>query len=132
MDLSKFKIKKSASDIETHHVFLDTLAHSREAELGISEKKFEVPLSKTIIYLMFGIFFFLAIGLFSKTFYLQIINGEKLYTLSENNKGNIDLISPERGIVYDKNLKRLVLNSPAYDLVCNKKNFYDAKAQSVQ
>ncbi len=40
MDINKYKIKKSNADIETHHVFLDTLAHSKEEEMGIFEKKF--------------------------------------------------------------------------------------------
>ncbi len=119
----RYKIKESGGDIETHHVFLDKLAKSKEEESGISEKKFEVPLNKKIIYVLFGFFFFLTVILFSKTFYLQIINGKQLYIISENNKGRVDLIRPERGIIYDKNLKKLVLNSPAYDLVCDKRNF---------
>src|SRR3989344_5232965 len=119
---NKYKIKEGAGDIETHHVFLDTLAHSKEAELGISEKKFEVPLSKNLIYFLFAFFFLDAAGLFSKTFYLQIIEGKDLHAASESNKGRISIINPERGIIYDINGKKLVTNAPDFDLICDKKN----------
>ncbi|MFA6190101.1 MAG: penicillin-binding protein 2 [Candidatus Staskawiczbacteria bacterium] len=118
-----YKIKKSNVDIEPHEVFLDKLAQSKEEELGLSEKKFEVPIKERISHILFGIFFILAIILFSKVFYLQIISGKKLHTQAENNKGSVNLIVPIRGIVYDKNMKKLVLNSPAYDLICDRAYF---------
>ncbi len=118
---NKYKIKKAGGSIETHEVFLDKLAKIKEEELGISEKKFEVPVSEKIVYALFFIFFIVAATLFLKTFYLQTILGKELYTLSENNKGSIALIRPERGIIYDKNLKKLVSNSPAFDLLCDKR-----------
>ena len=127
-----YKIKKSEGDIETHHIFLDTLAHQREEELGISEKKFEVPLSKQMIYLFFGFFVVAASILFFKTGYLQIINGNQLYRTSENNKGRIDLVSSERGIMYDSKGQKLVLNSPDFDLTCDKRNFSDSNPESLK
>jgi len=131
MDIGKYNIKKSEGDIETHHIFLDTLAHQREEESGISEKKFEVKIKERLIYIMFGAFFLLALVLFSKTFYLQTVEGQKLYTQSQNNKGRISLITPERGIIYDSKGKKLVSNYPAYDLVCDKRNFVQGAPQSV-
>ena len=109
--------------MELHEVFLDKLAHDREEELGISEIKFEVPLKEKIPYVLFGIFFLLAVVLFSKTFYLQIFEGKKLYTAAENNKGSSNIVMPERGIIYDKNFKKLVSNSPVFDLVCDRAHF---------
>lgn len=119
----RYKIKESIGNIETHEVFLDTLAHSREEEFGLTEKKFEVQIKGKIIFVIFGIFFIITSIFFAKTFYLQIFEGEKFYAISQNNKGKISLVRPERGIVYDKNFKKLVTNSPAYDLVCDKRNF---------
>jgi penicillin-binding protein 2 len=127
-----YNIKKSQGDLETHHVFLDTLAKNKEEELGISEKKFEVPLNKKLIYVLFLLFFLSSVILFSKTFYLQIINGKRLYVMGENNKGKIDEVVPERGIIYDKNLTKLVVNAPAYDLVCDKRNFFTVPATASQ
>lgn len=118
-----YKVKKSTFDIEPHEVFLDTLAHSEEEELGLSEKKFEVPIKERISYILFSIFFILALMLFVKIFYFQIFEGKKLYTQAENNKGGVNSILPARGIIYDKNGKQLITNSPAYDLVCDRAYF---------
>jgi penicillin-binding protein 2 len=119
-----YKIKNSNIDIEPHEVFLDKLARYEEEKLGLSEKKFEVPLKEKISYVLFGIFFLLAMILFLKIFYFQIFQGKKLYTEAENNKVGVNLIVPIRGIIYDKNMTKLVLNSPAYDLVCDRAQFY--------
>jgi len=118
-----YKVKNSSADVELHEVFLDKLAHKREEDLGISEIKFEVPLKERISYILFGIFLLLAIVLISKTFYFQIFSGKKLYVAAENNKGSSNIIVPERGIIYDKNFKKLVSNSPVFDLVCDRAHF---------
>lgn len=118
-----YRLKNYGFDIEPHEVFLDTLAHQEEEKLGISEKKFEVPLKERISYIVFSVFLLLAIILFSKTFYLQIIQGDKMLVSAENNKGSTNIIVPERGVIYDKNLKKLVSNSPAFDLVCDRAHF---------
>lgn len=119
----RFKVKKIFADVEPHEIFLDTLARSKEEELGISEKKLEVPLKEKISYFLMGLFFIFAVILFIKTFYFQINQGNRLFVAAENNKGSASLIIPERGIIYDKNLKKLVSNSPAFDLVCQRSRF---------
>jgi len=124
-----YKVKNSSMDVELHEVFLDKLAHKKEEDLGISEIKFEVPLKERISYILFGIFLLLAIILFSKTFYLQIFSGKKLYVAAENNKGSSNIIMPERGVIYDKNLKKLVSNSPVFDLVCDRAHFSFSSGQ---
>ena len=123
MNWNKYKIRKAIEDIETHEVFLDKIAHIKEEELGLSEKRFEVKIKEGVIFTIFGLFFIFTLVLFFKTFYLQVFEGSALHNIAENNKGKISLIRPERGIIYDKNLKKVVLNSPAYDLTCDKRNF---------
>ena len=120
---NRYKVKDSSGNIETHEVFLDNLVKRKEGELGFSEKKLEVLLKEKIIYAFFVVFLLLTLIFFVKIFYLQIIEGKKFYTAAENNKGRISLIRPERGIIYDRNLKKLVLNSPVFDLVCDIRNF---------
>jgi penicillin-binding protein 2 len=117
------KIKNFNTGIEPHEVFLDKLAHKEEEALGISEIKFEVPLKEKISYILFAFFLILIFVLFSKAFYFQVIQGDKMYIAAENNKGSATLVIPERGIIYDKNLKKLVSNSPVFDLVCDKSKF---------
>jgi len=130
MFYNKYKVKKSFGDIEANEIFLDKLAQVKEEELGITEKKLEVPLQEKISYILM-IFFLLIAGVFlTKTLYLQIFEGKKLYTAAENNKGNESLILPERGIVYDSNMKKLVSNSPAYDLLCDRRFFSNSSNET--
>jgi len=130
--IEKYKIKKLVNEIETHDVFLDTLAHQKEREFGISEKKLEIKIKEKIIYSIFSLFFIISAIFFLKTFNLQIFEGDKFYAISQNNKGRINLVRPERGVIYDKNFKKLVLNSPAYDLICDRRNFSQYNPQSIK
>ena len=127
-----YRVKNSVGDIEPHEVFLDNLAKRKEEELGISEKKLEVLLKERIIYIIFIIFLFLVSIFFIKTFYLQVVDGKKLFTSAQNNKGRISLIRPERGIIYDRNLKKLVSNSPVFDLICDRRNFNSSSSEAVK
>ena len=59
--LKNKKIKtKLREDIEPHEILLDSLAKKKEEELGISGKKFEVPLFKRVFqgFFYFSILFF--------------------------------------------------------------------------
>ena len=133
MDIgSKYKIKEPEGSLETHEVFLDTLAHQKEAEFGFSERKFEVKIKERVIYAILGLFVVCASVLFTRTAYLQMFEGGKLYSMSENNKGTINLLHSERGIIYDKNFKKLVVNAPAYDLLCDRKDFLTSNPDSIR
>lgn len=123
MQRLSYKVKKAYADVEPHEIFLDTLAQKNEEELGISEKKFEVPLKEKISYILFCIFLLLCMTLLCKIVYFQLFQGKNLLIAAENNKGSANLIIPERGIFYDKNLTKLVSNSPAFDFVCKTELF---------
>jgi penicillin-binding protein 2 len=129
---NKYKVKNSVGNIETHEVFLDDLAKRKEEELGLSEKKLEVLLREKIIYALFFVFLLFASVLFIRIFYWQVINGKNLYVSAQNNKGRISLIRPERGIIYDKNFKKLVSNSPVFDLVCDRRNIDDSVSGTIK
>ncbi len=132
MDFNKYKISNIRADIEPHEVFLDKLAKNKEEELGITQKKLEVPLQEKLAYVIFGIFVIAVILLFAKVFYLQVVQGENLAILSENNRFRIQFIRPERGVVYDNNLKQLVFNSPAFDLICDKRDLFTLSLDSAK
>lgn len=120
---NKKRFKNFSIDIEPHEVFLDKLAHREEEKMGISEKKLEVPLKERVAYILFAFFLIVIFTFFSKAFYLQIIEGDKMFVAAENNKGSASLVIPDRGIIYDKNLKKLVSNSATFDFVCDISNF---------
>src|SRR4030043_703057 len=106
--------------IEPQEIFLDRLAQQKEKELGISEKRFEVPLSKKIIK---GLFFFILLAIFSlfaRTFYFQVLENDKYSALANENKFIIYSIGSERGVIYDSQGEQLVFNKPSFDLILNK------------
>jgi penicillin-binding protein 2 len=54
--------------------------------------------------------------IFLRLFYLQVIQGEELRRLSENNCIRLQSTDPSRGLIFDRNGIRLVDNRPAFDL----------------
>jgi penicillin-binding protein 2 len=54
--------------------------------------------------------------LFVRLFYLQVIKGDELRRLSENNCIRLQSTDPPRGLIYDRNGVLLVDNRPSFDL----------------
>lgn len=105
-------------DIEPHEVLLDSLAEKKEEQLGLSEKRFEVPLLRKIIQ-GFLVFCFLVMSfLLFKTFQFQVVEGKDFVQQAERNKFIVRQIQAERGVIYDRNMEQLVFNRSTFDLVC--------------
>lgn len=107
---------RRAPDIEPQETLLDNLAKKKEEELGISEKKFETPLSRWTLQGFLILAFILFFILFFRTFQLQILEGGKYSALAKENKFVIYQIRAERGVIYDRNGVQLVFNRPSFDL----------------
>jgi len=130
-DFKKRKINHSF-DLEPQEILLDKLAQKQAEDLGISERKFEVPLSKNVLRFIYLIFLVLISLLFYRTFQLQVIEGKQLSVLSENNKFIIYQIKASRGVIYDKRMEQLVFNKASFDLVCNKNNLPKEESERVK
>ncbi len=122
-DVGSKKVKRGSREtIEPEEVFLDNLAQKKEEELGISEKKFEVPLSKKILQGLYFLCIFLILILFAKSFYFQIIQGKDFLQKAKDNAERFIFNRPDRGVIYDKNGKLLVSNIPSFDLVLDRRD----------
>ena len=119
LQLSKFKIKKFEREIEPQEILLDSLAQKKEKEMGVSGRRLEFPLSQKILRGFWFLFLVLIFVLLARTFQLNVLEGEALVQLSEENKFAIRLIQAGRGVIYDENLKQLVSNKPSFDFVCD-------------
>ena len=120
------------SDIQLEEVFLDKLAQKKEQELGNSENKFEVPLSKKIFQGFYLILVVLILFLFGKTFYLQVIEGDNFLILAEQNRIKTLLIQPERGVIYDRAMNQLVWNVASFDLILDRRDFPITEKEQVK
>lgn len=122
-DLGNKKVKlDSRETIHPEEVFLDNLAQKEEEESGLSEKKFEVLLSKRILQSFFLLCLFFISILFIKTFYFQIIQGGKFNLQAKENTERFYFERGDRGVIYDTNGKLLVSNIPSFDLVLDKRD----------
>ncbi len=128
--LSK-KLKKKAN-IEPQEIFLDKLAQKREIELGISEKKLEVPLSKRILQGFLIFITILILAFLAKTFHLQILEHKKFLALAEGNKFIVHSIQASRGVIYDSKGEQLVFNKPNYDLFFDKGKFPQFSSEDLK
>ncbi|MFH1192437.1 MAG: penicillin-binding protein 2 [bacterium] len=62
---------------------------------------------------------FFVLGLFiltARVWFIQIANGEYYSSIAEGNRIRIKSIKPQRGIIFDKNYKPLVINVPSFSL----------------
>lgn len=117
--LDKLKISKFKREIELHEILLDTLSQKKEKEIGISEKKLEIPISGRILFAAWLGILILLLVFWGRTFQLQIIDGKLLSLQSEKNKFVVGTIKAERGVIYDKNFTQLVYNKPSFNFICD-------------
>lgn len=129
--LGRRKIKfKSRETIEPQEVLLDRLAQHKEVEMGISEKKLEVPLNSKILRIFYSVSVILFLVLFGVTFYLEVIRGSEYSRLSKDNSQRIIYSRLDRGVIYDSKLEQLVFNIPSFDLVLDKRDLPQDSAVS--
>jgi penicillin-binding protein 2 len=125
----KNKKVRYAQDLEPHEALLDRLAERKEEEIGISSRKFEVPLSQRTLQGFLIISVLLFVFLFAKTFQMQVIEGKHYQALAQENKFIISQLQAERGIIYDRNGQPLVYNIPSFDLIANKLNLPESEME---
>ncbi len=122
----------SKQDIEPQEIFLDRLAQKKEAELGISEKRFEVPLSKKILQGVLFSFIIIILLFFAKTFQFQVFENNKFLAKAQENKFIIHSIQAARGVVYDSKGEQLVFNKPSFDLILDKRDFPKSDTEKIK
>ena len=116
-DFKRRKIQRMPS-LEPQEILLDKLAKKKAEEVGISERRLEVPLSGGVLRLTYLLFFISVLILLNRTIQLQIIQGKEFSDLAERNKFIIYQIKATRGVIYDQNMEQIVFNQPSFNLLC--------------
>ncbi len=131
--LKKLKIKdRNKQDIEPQEVFLDNMAQRKERELGIPERKLEVPVSEKILKGFFFFIILIIIGFFIKTFQFQVLGYDKYSVLSDDNEFIISSIMAARGVIYDSQGNQLVFNKSRFDLVLDKEKLPEDDSERLR
>ena len=108
--------KINSNPLEIEEIFLDDFLKKRKDNPEVMARKIEFPLKKKT-FLFFLIFnFFVLIFILAYAFNLQILNYQKYDELSLKNKFLNLKIKSERGIIYDRNMKQLVVNEVSFSL----------------
>ena len=128
----KRKTFKEDFSLEPQEILLDKLAQKQAGELGISERKLEVPLSKNTLRFFYLISLVLISLLFYRTLQLQVVEGDRFSVLAEGNKFITYQIQAVRGVIYDNNFEQLVFNKPSFDLICYRNQLPEDDLQRIK
>lgn len=99
------------SEISPDEIFLDS-QNLADFDTDQLEGRIEKPVSRSSILLMSLTFFLLFGFLVYKIFNLQVVSGEDLRAMSENNNLRHSVIFAARGNIYDRNGELLAWNQP--------------------
>ncbi len=106
-----FKKKTTLPIIDPDEVFLD----SRNLPLFNTQQfegQLEKPIAKHVLYLFVGAFSLVLLVFLGKIFNLQISQGQTFAERSERNTLRHTPLSPQRGVIYDRNGVELAWNDP--------------------
>ena len=104
----RFRPKKKRI-VELDEILLD-VSNLPSFNTGRMEGRRELPIRPFNIYLVGVCFVLVALAFFGKIFHLQVTEGAKFRTISENNSVNTNVIIAERGVVFDRRDEPLIWN----------------------
>jgi penicillin-binding protein 2 len=97
------------SSLSPDEIFLDSEnipGFSRERFEGVIEK----PIGRGAVYSFAALLLVFGLGLFSRTWWLQVVRGQELRERAENNYIEKTYIEPPRGLIYDRTGVPIVTN----------------------
>lgn len=118
----KKKNKFTAGLISPDEVFLDS-KNIPNFDSGQFEGRMEQSISSRVYLFMTVVFLLSGFFLISRVSYLQIAKGADFADRAENNHLRFIYLSPERGLIYDRNEEVLAWNNPAFRLILKKEAF---------
>ena len=107
--LRRFFNTKTNREIEPDEIFLDS-SNLPEFDRHQFEGRLERPIGKRVYYLVMGAFLCIGILYMGRIGLLQIVRGETLARISENNHLQHNVVFAERGVLYDRTGAELAWN----------------------
>jgi penicillin-binding protein 2 len=103
------KIKDRIKDIDPDEIFLDA-ENLPQFDTNQFEGRIEKAISPVTFWVFGSVIMLIFILFFSRSFELQVTNGQKYFERSENNRLKNVLVFSNRGVIYDRNEKKLAWN----------------------
>lgn len=119
--MSSYFIKQKREEVDFEEILLD----EKNKDSGKIDNYFDSRKIKNLQ----KIFLLVVAVLFSQLAYLQIIKGDFYSSISEKNYIRNTQIRSARGIIYDRNMSRIVYNIPVFDLVITPADFFKDREQ---
>lgn len=110
------------------HAFSDYILEGKAVK---TRNAFSSSLDITSFFPLFVLFTICAV-LVLRLVYLQLLRGEYYKLLSNENRTRTKIISAPRGIIFDRNSKPLVRNSPAFKIIEGKKVIWMNKDEALK
>ena len=104
----KFRSRKKRF-VDLDEILLD-VSNLPSFNTGRMEGRRELPIRPINVYLIGVCFIIVALAFFGKIFHLQVTEGAKFRTISDNNSVNTSVIIAERGVVFDRRDEPLIWN----------------------
>lgn len=111
------KINRDKREIDPQETLLDSLAQRKDS---FGQKRFEVPLHKGVVLLVFAIFGLTILVLGGRLFQLSMLRHDEMKRLSEYNYQRVYYKQADRGVIYDRNYNQLVFNERGFSLALYK------------
>lgn len=105
----KHKYVDRIKDIDPDEVFIDS-ENLPKFDVHQFEGRIEKPISIRTFFFLGLAFLFIIITFFSRSWYLQVSNGQEYFDRSENNRLRNTLVFAKRGVIFDKNDNKLAWN----------------------
>ena len=106
--------------VEPQDVFMDRMSREEEEEMGVSERKLNVPLPKWVLKTFSIVVFLLLFTLLGRSFQMQVVENEAYASLAARNRSIIQPADVLRGVIYDKHGNQLVENTVTFDVRVDK------------
>ncbi|HEY4486915.1 MAG TPA: penicillin-binding transpeptidase domain-containing protein [Candidatus Paceibacterota bacterium] len=103
--------KNQNQEIDPDEIFLDS-SNLPEFDVHQLEGRIEKPIPKRTLYFLASFFVLVCAVFVWKTGELQLIHGEGMRALAENNRLRHEVSLAERGVIFDRNGIELVWNEP--------------------
>ena len=127
-ETSKLTVRRSHIELEPQDVLLDTIAQENKEE-RFDERKIEIALSSRVTRGLYLCSLLLGVVFLFQVFNLQVVAGEKMRELAQNNTLRVISRTPNRGVIFDQDMVQLVFNKPSFDFLCDKRDMPESRQE---
>jgi len=120
----KKRKKIFAGNISPDEIFLDA-ENIPNFDSVQFEGRMEMGIKPKVFWFLGAVFLLLGVALIFRVAYLQIVKGAEFLERSQNNHLRLVALTPERGLIFDRNGELLAWNGSSFYLVLEKQVFSD-------